>query len=837
MLLSTPARKVMTFGLIGAAGCLLGWAVGEGFLWAVSSSQGSPDTAPSLAARPPLPDLPTPPRSVPTPPLPPAPDKPELAPAPAPKLPPPVKLDIAPTPPPPPELAERLKAAGAKTGDVQISLGWKNYNDLDLHCIDPNGDPINYLHRMSPSGGELDVDMNVTPTTDKPVENIYWPKGKAPKGKYKVYVHHYANHGKDKNKDPTEYQVSVLVGHTRKEYTGSITHPEKKLICEFEVAPFLLVSAPTEVVVNQEGSNRFRVRLAREAGIGEVKLKLNGDLAGLTAPEVTVPADRDEAQIEVKSGAAAKGGVRRLRLLAEGGGGTCEAPIALTVRAPPPTLRVSLPAEVSVKENDRNAFTLRLARDHFAGPVTVRLDGDLQGLRTEEKVVPAERDQIEVEVFAESKVQPGVRALRVIADGSAAKADVPLALTVVPLAPALRLAVPDEVRVPSKGSAPFRVRVGREDFTAPVTLKLAGDLAGLNDVEVTLAAGQNEAELTLTADTNAPDGPHELRLIAWGGPVNTEVPLSVVIEKASAAASAWSWRLILVIGLWTALLTIGLSLALIAGQNRYLGRPWLSGNQAVIVTLGALAAGLVAGGLGQMLLNLFTRLRIPPEIGFIVGWLLLGALVGRGVCFFIPNLNALHATLAGAAGALLGALFFQGAAWLGGDVAGRLMGAALLGGAVGLMVALVEAAFRKAWLEIAYAPREVAAVNLGPEPVSLGGDGRACTILARGAAPIALRYWFRDGQVMCEDVAAGKASPVLSGHHRSVGALTVTVRTADDEDEPPPAPIPLPPAPVPHPVQQAPVMFATASDRCPRCGVKALGKPGQRFCIACGEYY
>ena len=47
------------------------------------------------------------------------------------------------------------------------------------YCVDPNGEEIYYQHPRSGSGGELDVDSNFQePYTDRPVENIYLPKGK-----------------------------------------------------------------------------------------------------------------------------------------------------------------------------------------------------------------------------------------------------------------------------------------------------------------------------------------------------------------------------------------------------------------------------------------------------------------------------------------------------------------------------------------------------------------------------------------------------------------------------------------------------------------------------------
>src|SRR4029079_11025411 len=108
----------------------------------------------------------------------------------------------------PAEFADRVRMAGAQNGDAQITLIWFHVNDLDLHCVDPAGQEIFFGNRRVGSGGELDVDMNASGAeTDRPVENIYWPKGLAPAGKYRVYVNHYANHG---GREPTAYKVSIL---------------------------------------------------------------------------------------------------------------------------------------------------------------------------------------------------------------------------------------------------------------------------------------------------------------------------------------------------------------------------------------------------------------------------------------------------------------------------------------------------------------------------------------------------------------------------------------------------------------------------------------------------
>lgn len=91
------------------------------------------------------------------------------------------------------EIVERLKREGAGNGDVRISLIWNTTDDLDLHVVTPFGETISFCNRRSRCGGLLDVDMNRDDfkVTNAPVENVFWPEGKAPEGRYEVKVHLY----------------------------------------------------------------------------------------------------------------------------------------------------------------------------------------------------------------------------------------------------------------------------------------------------------------------------------------------------------------------------------------------------------------------------------------------------------------------------------------------------------------------------------------------------------------------------------------------------------------------------------------------------------------------
>ncbi len=137
------------------------------------------------------------------------------------------------------ELKARLEREGAQSSDVQISLMWNNYNDLDLHVVCPSGERIHGGNKTSACGGELDVDANVRAETRKPVENVFWEEGKAPAGTYQVYVHHYKKHDKRRSKDPTKFQVIVNQGGDMREYNGELSAGEPIML----VAEFTLASA------------------------------------------------------------------------------------------------------------------------------------------------------------------------------------------------------------------------------------------------------------------------------------------------------------------------------------------------------------------------------------------------------------------------------------------------------------------------------------------------------------------------------------------------------------------------------------------------------------------
>lgn len=92
-------------------------------------------------------------------------------------------------------IKERVKQAGGNVeGVLRVSLSWFNFDDLDLHVIEPNGTRIYYGDKRSITSGQLDVDMNAgSGTTREAVENIVWTdQNRMREGNYQVIVNNYS---------------------------------------------------------------------------------------------------------------------------------------------------------------------------------------------------------------------------------------------------------------------------------------------------------------------------------------------------------------------------------------------------------------------------------------------------------------------------------------------------------------------------------------------------------------------------------------------------------------------------------------------------------------------
>lgn len=104
-------------------------------------------------------------------------------------------------------IKERVKQAGGNVTNaaLRVSLAWFNHDDLDLHCVSPDG----YHHYFATRGWgcALDVDMNAGGgQTRTPVENISFTSLKD--GNYKFWVNQYSQ----RESDNVGFEIEVEFG-------------------------------------------------------------------------------------------------------------------------------------------------------------------------------------------------------------------------------------------------------------------------------------------------------------------------------------------------------------------------------------------------------------------------------------------------------------------------------------------------------------------------------------------------------------------------------------------------------------------------------------------------
>jgi hypothetical protein len=294
-------NKVVRFGLLGAVGCLAGWLVGEPLL-ALTLPDATADGAPSLVSRSPEPTV-------------------------------------------APEFKERLDKTGAKSGDVQISLIWDGRHDLDLHCVDPDGETIYFNNRTSRSGGQLDVDSNAAcekDVRDNPVENIFWAKGGAPNGEYNVYVDFYTPCPREARVDParkdfeTPFRVRILADGEEKLLSGKVSFTpgfplkNRVLVHTFRVGPKIRIEAPAAATARTGSPLALPFRLTRVNTPGAAEVTATRLPEGVKAAPVTVPAGETAGTLTLTADGA-KPGTVEIELTVTANGRSGAASVSLTV--------------------------------------------------------------------------------------------------------------------------------------------------------------------------------------------------------------------------------------------------------------------------------------------------------------------------------------------------------------------------------------------------------------------------------------------------------------------------------------------------------------------------
>lgn len=204
--------------------------------------------------------------------------------------------------------------------------------------------------------------------------------------------------------------------------------------------------------------------------------------------------------------------------------------------------------------------------------------------------------------------------------------------------------------------------------------------------------------------------------------------------------------------------------------------------------------GIAGIFLGQWLF--FPPPGLPSAIallGRILGWTILGALVGSGTSFFVPNLKLKKALIGGSLGGSLGAIAFLIASSILGDISGRLIGATILGFCIGLMIAWAEKKQLRTedHLVISWSPQEQKPILLGTRPITLGSSYESDIHLSKalGFDPVTAKIYKDENNsiVMQYDDKYGKNKGMKklkhflkTGDKRKLGNITIEVKSSVD---------------------------------------------------------
>ncbi len=696
--------------------------------------------------------------------------------------------------------------------------------------------------------------------------------------------------------------------------------------------PRVAVAVSPEVEVFVDGRNKFPMKIARDAFDGPVMVRLDGLPAGVVATPLTIPANRTEGEVEIVASSHAQvTSAKPVKVVVEGGPqdrrATAEANIVLKVNdAPRPLADVVFVLDVTSSmqwaiEELKNgigkfADSLAKARIDFRLAVVTFQDITQPGEKVEVVQFKGGAFTADASVFRDEvsrlRASGGGDIPESSLEGVRTACDLPFRKNATKVLLLITDAPPKSTRFRDPGSdveaTATRVRDANIDAVhtvvqrldertyAPLTKagvdKAGGKYFNLSDVVRGDAGFSSVLESFGSAVTAAAIAKNPASTPRVAAKSQEEPKLVRSLQSSERTAAGSEGKIVLRSGVWTGAIAALVCLALLAGQNHYLRGSLPPVGGVVAGLFGGLVVGLIGGAAGQGLFFLAPENTTLANAFRIFGWTLLGGLAGVGLALFIPNMKWTHGLLGGAVGGAAGALGFILVSSVTGELVGRLVGGLVLGLGIGLMVAVAETAFRRAWLEVRYGEREKITVTLGPEPVKVGSDARACTVWARGAPPVAMRFFVRDGTVICDDVTARRESSVADGFEKEIGTLTVTVRTGsgaspsaaperrevpasrpkkesvpqthDDDDfnlpmpaasapvarpQPQPAPPkppvptatrpPVPRAPVAKPPAPKPVITAPVKNPqgCPGCGRVIPGKPGQRYCMICDQTF
>jgi uncharacterized protein (TIGR03000 family) len=312
---------------------------------------------------------------------------------------------------------------------------------------------------------------------------------------------------------------------------------------------FALEPLPPELTLKTGEKKALLIRIKRKDLQEPVKVAFAGVPNGVTLKDAVIPADKEEATVEVVAAADAPAATAAVTVEASAGAVTRKGSLKLAVEGPAATLNLAVPDEVEVKAGGETEVKLLVQGANLKEPVRVTFPELPPGVTVKEQTVKPAAGQtmtpVLCRVVAGDKAPAGKRRVRVLAVSGDVKVEGKMTLAVrkadatpappAPKAAALKIEVPGAAEVQAGEKKDVPVKVTRDNYDGPVTLALTGLPKGVTAAEQVIPAGRTEAVVSLLPERDAPEGMAEATVEARGGSARATAKLRVVVRAAKAA--------------------------------------------------------------------------------------------------------------------------------------------------------------------------------------------------------------------------------------------------------------------------------------------------------------
>ena len=195
------------------------------------------------------------------------------------------------------------------------------------------------------------------------------------------------------------------------------------------------------------------------------------------------------------------------------------APVAVAT----PPLRLAASRAIEVYQGGTNRLSIKITREGFAEPVTVKALDPPPGVRIDPITIPADHTEFELPVSAGADAAVGAAPMTLKAECPArpdarevlVTTNVNVRRTLPPPA-ALRISVSPEVALDQAGKNRLGILIARDNFTGPVTLALDGLPNGVAATDLTVPEDASKIEVEMRAAPDAAVGTTTIAVTATG---------------------------------------------------------------------------------------------------------------------------------------------------------------------------------------------------------------------------------------------------------------------------------------------------------------------------------